>query len=589
VLLPWRVAGAAEVSVAVSSREVFVDVPFTLQVSIENASDHESPQLPALAGVRVLSGPSESTSSFMQIINGRVTQRKTVTVSYQLAATRPGPLTIGPIAVVADGEELRTLPIKVVATTSQTGELLLLEVTADRDTYYLGETIELTLEIWLKPYHDRRSNLRLDEQDMWQLIDGRATSLGPFADYQRPIRPRAALRTDGEGVDREYYVYELRRRIVPQQAGTLTFDDVRVVLRYPLELQRRRSFFDSGWEVSRTRPVVAAIRRTAIEIEAPPTDDRPPWFTGAVGRFGFEVAAHPTAVAVGDPVTLTMTVTDRTPKGTRLEALQPPALVAVPGLDEHFRIPTDPLAGVVDGRRKTFTQMIRAKNDTVSRIPPIPFSYFDPAQERYVTVSSEPITITVEPAASITVTDVVGFEPGAPAGPTELTEVAGGILANYGGTGLLVSQQVFAPTWAHGAAVMAPPVVFGIVAAGRRRVHRLRNDRGYARKRSARRRALRRLSEARHEAAPRQAEATAQALGDYVADRCNLPVGALTSAEVVQRLKLTHVPSDLVTDVEALLAVCEQLRYARATGGETDGITQRAVRCIARLERERLG
>ncbi|MHC4219505.1 MAG: hypothetical protein ACYSU7_13755 [Planctomycetota bacterium] len=40
--------------------------------------------------------------------------------------------------------------------------------------------------------------------------------------------------------------------------------------------------------------------------------------------------------------------------------------------------------------------------------------------------------------------------------------------------------------------------------------------------------------------------------------------------------------------MEALLAVCEQLRYARADSDDTDGITDRAARYIDRLERERL-
>jgi hypothetical protein len=127
------------------------------------------------------------------------------------------------------------------------------------------------------------------------------------------------------------------------------------------------------------------------------------------------------------------------------------------------------------------------------------------------------------------------------------------------------------------------------LAVGCRRVRRLRNDHGYARKRSARRRALRRLREARHEGAPRQAEATAQALGDYVADRCNLPAGALTSTEAVERLRQARLEPDLVAEVEGLLAACEQLRYARAQAGETDAIIPRAARCIDRLERERLG
>jgi hypothetical protein len=333
---------------------------------------------------------------------------------------------------------------------------------------------------------------------------------------------------------------------------------------------------------------VAGVERTAIEIVPPPARGRPPTFTGAVGRFDFEVTARPTEVAVGDPVTLSMTVTDRTSGTARLESLRPPALEQVSALTERFRVPSDPLAGVVDGRRKTFTQTIRPRDDAVDRIPAIPFAYFDPVTEQYVIARSSPIALTVEAASVITATDVVGGEPAPGTGTTELTEVAGGILANYGGPELLVSQQAFALTWGHGAAVLLPPIALGAVAFGRRRALRLRDDRGYARRRSARRRAVRRLREARHAEAAGQADGTASALCDYVADRCNLPAGALTGAEAVSRLRSGGVRGELVDDVEALLAACERSRYAGATGG-TEDIAERGVRCVDRLERERIG
>jgi hypothetical protein len=589
VALPCAPARAAEVSASVSSREVYVGMPFTLEISIENATKYETPRLPEMDGLQVLSGPSESTSSFTQIVNGRMTQRQTVTLSYLLSATRAGALTIEPITVVADGRPLRTQPIRVAATVSETGDLMFVEVAADRDTYYLGETVELRLEIWLRPFRDQRANVRFDAQTMFDHLNLRRSSWGVFQSGLDQVRVREALREDAQGVERSYYVYFVPGRITPQHTGAIAFDDVRILVSYPTRIRRARSFFDRGrWETAESRPLVGTVSHAPIRIVPPPEAGRPASFAGAVGRFDFSVLAKPLAVAVGDPVTLTLTVTDRTPVPTRMESLQPPALDEVPGLGERFRIPTDPLAGVVAGRRKTFTQTIRARDDTVTAIPSIAFSYFDPDAGQYLTLSSDPIPITVEPSAVVTMDDVVGVEPGATARPTELTEVSGGILANYGGADLLVSQQVFAPRWGHGAAVAVPPVAFAALAVGCRRARRLRTDRGYARKRTARRRARHRLREAGRAEAPRRAEITAQALGEYVADRCNLPAGALTSAEVVEQLRRTKMPPDLVAEVEALLATCEQHRFAAASA-ETDGITERAARCIERLQRERFG
>jgi hypothetical protein len=82
--------------------------------------------------------------------------------------------------------------------------------------------------------------------------------------------------------------------------------------------------------------------------------------------------------------------------------------------------------------------------------------------------------------------------------------------------------------------------------------------------------------------------ATESAIADYVADRCNLPPGALTASEIVTRLRAVGVDETLVEDVGALLGECEQLRYAGETASETNAIGERAMGCLDRLERERL-
>jgi hypothetical protein len=84
------------------------------------------------------------------------------------------------------------------------------------------------------------------------------------------------------------------------------------------------------------------------------------------------------------------------------------------------------------------------------------------------------------------------------------------------------------------------------------------------------------------------APGVAAALSDYVADRCNLPAGALTAAEVVSRLRDGAVADPLVEAVASVLAECEAQRYAGGAAATTD-VLERATRCIDDLERERLG
>jgi hypothetical protein len=273
--------------------------------------------------------------------------------------------------------------------------------------------------------------------------------------------------------------------------------------------------------------------------------------------------------------------------------LQPPPLAATPELADNFRIPTDPLAGEVLGPVKRFVQTIRAVSDEVTRIPPIQFAYFDPVAERYVTVESEPISLTVRVGASLSMTDIVEAPAGLPgpdagaAGPTQLTEVAGGVLANYTGAEALLASQTLTLGWAHAAALALPPCLVGIIAVARRRAERLRTDERYARRRGARRRAVRRLDGAAPADPAAHMEAIAQAVGGYIADRCHLPPGAHTRRELVGRLRTARIDADIVDRLDALLAECEHSRYAGATTDAADDAGRTAQDLIERLDRRR--
>ncbi len=589
LLLPGaRVAWGAEVSAHVSPRQVFAGVPFTLNVSISGYSaGFELPVLPEVGGLQLLSSePNRQESTMTRIIGAQVTNIRSVELGYSFVAEREGTFTIPALTVVADGGKHATRPITFTVDRSETGDLLELELSSERTTCYVGEKIALSLLIRVKAFEDETWRVRFNERDMWSCVDRNRSSFGPFAGGQATVREeRAGGAADEDAV---FYVYELRGEWTPKEAGTLSFDDVRVLVDYPVQIAPARSIFDRGKvEVVSSRPVVARLQDSAVEVLLPPEEGRPAFYRGAVGRFEITASARPTEVAVGDPITLTMTVIDRTPGGAPLDTLPPPALEEVAPLTEGFRMPADPLAGVVEGRTKTFTQTIRARGDQVAEVPPIPYAYFDPRERRYAVAQSDPLEIRVHPASTLAIGDVIGAGPGA-GRPTELTEVAGGILPNYAGAEVLAVQPPFRLTWAHGAATAAPPLAFGILALGRRRIRRLREDRGYARRRGAKRSALRRLSAARRSGPDARARETLTAVTNYVADRCDLPAGALTRAEVVERLRRAGVAEDLVRDVESLLGECEHLRYAGDGARGEDAITERAARCIERLGRRRL-
>ena len=109
---------------------------------------------------------------------------------------------------------------------------------------------------------------------------------------------------------------------------------------------------------------------------SPPEGGRPAAWNGAVGSFTIEAIAKPVDVAVGDPITVTIRLTDESTTAG-LAGLQAPVIADLPGFLENFRVPREAASGTIDGRSKVFTQSIRAASDSVRELPPISFVFQD--------------------------------------------------------------------------------------------------------------------------------------------------------------------------------------------------------------------
>ena len=458
--LSWLVGPcvwSAEVRFDISQREAYLNAPVTLTIQIQDAGDWTEPTIGPIDGAAVQPKPTVSRATQVSVVNGKMTQRETATLTYRVVPSRVGTVTIPAITVTADGRTFTSQPIELVVKKSDTGDLLFAEVIAAKADVMVGEPVELTLRIWIKPYTDRDFSLRVQANDMWGLVDVGASAWGDFAEALGNARDAfgatrlkavEVLRDDGQGGQSAYYQYDWKITHWPQQPGGLSVPPPNIVVQYPLRLARDEGgFFRSGGlVVAESRPVAAVAEMPRINVAGPPTEGQPLTFAGAVGQFDFQVTAAPVDVAVGDPITLTMVVSDRTNGKVQMELLQAPPLDRMADLTESFRIPTDQLAGTVsnNARAKTFTQTIRAKSESVNRIPPIEFSYFDPNTMKYVTKASGAIALSVRPASKVSMNEVVGGGDGnGEVNSTELTEVAGGILANYGDVDSMLASQAF--------------------------------------------------------------------------------------------------------------------------------------------------
>jgi len=571
---------AGDVSFDLSPLQGWVGTPAVLKVTVRNGTMISDPLLPSVDGLDLVLQSGRQTMNSMQVINGRVTRDNTTVLNILITPKTAGKFTIPAITIEVDGVQHSSGPLTFSSLKSEAGELLKVQIVIDQTPLWEGQTVNGTLRIELKPFQSREHRVTLREGDMWQFIDLDKCELGPFRKRMQELmqagqRPqgREAL-VDGQSL----LVYEIAAPLTMSAPGAPDFSDIQVFCNYPSRLTANQDFFGrSELSVSATRPITAAATASGIEVKPLPEDGRPADFSGAVGSFAIEASAKPLSVGVGDPITLTYRITDKTGMG-RLDSIGPPRLDA-PALTDNFRMPTAPLAGSVQGNTKTFTQTLRPTAESVKEIPSVAYSWFDPLTGHYETAASKPIAISVSAVERLATDAILGSTKVPTNSAPALVATVGGLSANAAVTPALVeSRPIGAFSWTLvGGVLVVPPLACAGLLVLRRRQDRRLGDRGVLQEQGARQRALARA----------RTGAGAEAVQSYIADRLRRPSGTVTRAEASRSLRAAGADAALQQQVDEMLGRAERSRYSAPGVAPSTSVddTASAVACLARLDR----
>lgn len=527
------------------------------QLVVRNTGQPDVPAMKAPPGLELeVTSAMPSTSTRMSIINNRRSQQTTYTYAFRVTAIKAGAYTLGPFDITADGRTYRTNELKVVvkppsaARRADGDALVFARITVEPTTLYVTESFTATLQIGIRKV-ERRG--RLVDMDMLRgVLDLGSSELSIFAGGT--ARRSETTLNDSTAQPHRYELFTVGQTIRAEQVGEIRVGPVFLKANYPTEL--RQNVFGS-FEAVRTTRETARADAIVVTVKGPPDEGRPKHFSGAIGRFGFKVSAAPTRVTQGQPITLSIIVI-----GSPLEGVPAPSLADYPELASRFDFVSDDAPGEIENNTKTFRKALFPRQVGEQTIPPMAFSYFDLDRKSYVTISSDAITIQVDPRA-----DDGGSRFGS--GETEsdnhagLTLLTGGLSPNYADpSGLLVGQSL-PSTGVFALVGAAPPALFAAAALISRRRHRLERDPGYARRRRAAASARAVLAQARRESDPaRRAQVAARAVTGYVADRLDLPSESLTLTEAAESLDRLRLPPDLAAAVVEFLRFGETVRYA---------------------------
>ena len=238
-------------------------------------------------------------------------------------------------------------------------------------------------------------------------------------------------------------------------------------------------------------------------------------------------------------------------------------------------------AGTLSGAR-TYQRVLFPETTGFVDIPLVEYAYFDPTQERYLTISTEPIAVTVSLDSTTSANDF----PNAPSKleVSRLDSDIRHIKTSPSSLNLksepLTSRQLFWALWA------LPAVLLVASTAWRFRERLQPGHSAIDPATLARNSALNTLHEARHSDSDHFA-ASGDALIGYLSARLDRPTSSLAHDRVSSLLGQADISSGLTQEVDALLNLTQDGRYGPAQLGDSvEPILDRTERLIDELEWE---
>ncbi len=398
------------------SGEAHAGTPFVLSLRVEDFAETPPPDVAAfqIPGCRTTSlGVAPSMASSISIINGRRSESREVTFvhRYQVVCDKAGSYKVPAIAVTQGKRRATSRPGRFNVRALGASDDMALRLGLPDRPVAVGETFDVTIDWYLgaDPDDPSFSIPIFDRSDEFEVAAPPRPARRPQRGSVHRRRPRgraAVLARSGRARREAVHPLSLHRAGDPAQAGSLR------------SRPRRRGGAPAGrlgarlvrLPRARTSFFRAEDQPRALEVSPLPAQGQPPGFAGAVGvGFSIEVRASQTVVRVGDPIELDFVVRG----GGRLEGIGLPDLSGPGGLPRaDFDVPTSKPAGQIidDGKAKRFAVTVRLLRP-VSQIPPIQFSYWNPAKRAYEVATSQAIALSVAGGRAVGASDVVAGAP----------------------------------------------------------------------------------------------------------------------------------------------------------------------------------
>lgn len=361
-------ARASKTEVSVNER---FSIQFVLSSDESNLRVDQPIKLPDFKGLQQL---AESQQSNFQIVNGQILNQSGLEVI--LVADREGEYTIGSATLIISGKKYKTKPITITVKQGLKpknkpnqrlqGAFLTTEVTEENP--FLNQEIVLTVKLYARDYSILNRIRNYNEPDFANLVT-------------KYVSEKTDDNIRQEVINGQTYVsQELARYIIfPQKSGKIEID--------PFAIEVIISGYYGSEAVQLTsQPILLKVK----DLPAP----KPKNYSGAVGNYKLTASMSKDEVKANNAVNLEVEIigsgnlnTIKTPDIELSETIETYA----PKRRDAFEAKPSGMKGKVVEN----TVMVPQYGGKYA-IGPIRFCYFDPKEEKYVTLATEPMVLKVD-------------------------------------------------------------------------------------------------------------------------------------------------------------------------------------------------
>ncbi|AUC16249.1 BatD protein [Tenacibaculum sp. SZ-18] len=530
---------------------------------------------PNFTNFKIVGGPSHSVSQSW--VNGKASFSQKY--SYIIKPLKKGEFNLPSASIILDGEKLESKPVKIIVT-----EAVKVPKNPNDPDYIAEQNIHLVAEISkARPYVGEGIYVeyRLYFSNNVGIYDNAVTEAPQYNGFWNQEIKRDGSQVKTAMYNGEQYRYAVLNKalLIPTKSGKLTIDPMKmdIVVAVPTG---RGDFFGN--------PITKQVRKEyssakkIINVKDLPLEGKPESFTGAVGYFNYELTSSRNVLKANESSQIKVVVKGKgNLKLFELPKIQTPKELEVyqPERKEKVSITTSGLSGsVIDN----YTVVPEYKGKY--KIPTTEFSYFNPKDQKYHTITTDDIFVDVtegkELAPSTTGNQVI-----------KQSVVTTGKNFRYIQTsttlGPIVKSDFYKSTLFYILLIVPFILVPVIILINKKREERNADIIG-SKQRKADRLARKYLSEAKSQLGNKEPfyEALERALHNYLKAKLKVETSEISREKISQLLEDKNVNSNSIDEFIGVLKDCDFARYTPITNLQMNQEYEKAKQVITQIDKQ---